>query len=419
MYNNEALKENDRFEMLKSIGIKSINEIFDVIPSDVKMKDFNLDDGCDEMIAQKILNKISKQNKTDYLCFLGNGFKNRFIPPVISDVASRFEFLSCYTPYQAEISQGTLECMYEFQSMICTLTNQDVSNASVYDGATAVAEAILMAARITKMNKVFVASDINKNYIEVIKTYLWANDIELIVSDDCKDVDLCAKVYQNVNRFGELVDMPQKNNKELIISIVDLLSLVKYEPPKADITVGDVQSFGVGLNFGGASAGFIACCDKHKRQLPGRICGKTVDKNGKTAYCLTLQAREQHIRREKATSNICSNQALIAFISNLYIRKIGKTGLLKIAQDSFDNAHKLAKELQKFGFELKNKEFFDEFTINVGNSDKFLEFMKESKILAGIKQNDSEITVSCTELNSEEDILQYVEQAKKLSLIKI
>ena len=232
-------------------------------------------------------------------------------------------------------------------------------------------------------------------------------------------MDLCAKVYQNVNRFGELVDMPQKNNKELIVAVVDLLSLAKYEPPKSDITVGDVQSFGVGLNFGGASAGFIACCDKHKRQLPGRICGKTLDENGKVAYCLTLQAREQHIRREKATSNICSNQALIAFIANLYVRKIGKTGLLKIAKDSFDNAHKLANELQKLGFELKNKEFFDEFTINVGNSDKFLQFMKENKILAGIKQNDSEITVSCTELNSEEDISYYLEQAEKLSLIRI
>lgn len=419
MYNYEALSENDRIEMLKSVGVKSINEIFDVIPNEVRMKGLDLDDGCDEMVAQKILNKISKTNKTDYLYFIGNGFKNRFVPPVISDVASRFEFLSCYTPYQAEISQGTLECMYEFQSMICTLTNQDVSNASVYDGASATAEAILMAARITKMNKVFVSSDINKNYIEVIKTYLWANDIELIVDDKCSDMDLCAKVYQNVNRFGELIDMPQKNNKELIIAIVDLLSLVKFEPPKADITVGDVQSFGVGMNFGGASAGFIACNDKHKRQLPGRICGKSVDKNGKVAYCLTLQAREQHIRREKATSNICSNQALIAFIANLYLRKLGKKGLLNVAQKSFDNAHKLANELQKLGFELKNKEFFDEFTINVGNADKFLAFLKENKILAGIKQNDFEITVSCTELTSEEDILCYIKNAKKLSLNRI
>ena len=165
---------------------------------------------------------------------------------LIIDISSRFEFLSCYTPYQAEISQGSLQSMYEFQSLMCTLTNQDVSNASVYDGASATAEAILMSARLTKKNKVFVSSDVNKNYIEVIKTYLWANDIELIIGDKTQDTELCAQVYQTPNKFGELVDMPQKNDKELIISIVDLMSLALFEPPNSDITVGDVQSFGIG-----------------------------------------------------------------------------------------------------------------------------------------------------------------------------
>ena len=213
--------------------------------------------------------------------------------------------------------------------------------------------------------------------------------------------------------------MPQKLGKELIISIVDLMSLVLFEPPNSDITVGDIQSFGIGLNFGGAYAGFIACKDAYKRQLPGRICGKTVDKNGKTAYCLTLQAREQHIRREKATSNICSNQALVAFCANLYLRKMGKSGLLKIAQKSYDNAHILANLLQENGFEIENKEFFDEFTLNVGHSEKFLAFLKEDNILAGTKIDNQRILVCATEMNTKEEIENYIKSAKKLALNKI
>lgn len=419
MYNFEALNEQDRKEMLNSIKISSIEEVFDCIPKEARMQNLDLDNGHDEIEAQKEIKKLANLNKTNYLNFLGQGSRKRYIPACIKDVASRFEFLSCYTPYQAEISQGTLESMYEFQSMMCTLTNQDVSNASVYDAATACAEAILMAARITKKYKVFVDENINPNYLEVIKTYLWAGDIELIVGSDCNNDDLCAKLYQTPNKYGELVDMPKRNSKELIIACVDLMSMVLFEPPKSDITVGDVQSLGIDLNFGGAYAGFIACKDAYKRQLSGRICGKTIDKNGKTAYCLTLQAREQHIRREKATSNICSNQALIAFCANLYLRKTGKTALTKIAQTSYDNAHKLAKKLQELGFELKNKEFFDEFTINAGNSEKFLAHMKEQGILAGIKLDESHILVSSTELNDDIEINEYIAKAKNLSLIRI
>ena len=411
MYNFEALDEKDRQNMLISIGVESIDEIFDIIPDKAKMKELNLASGCDEIEAQKNLKKLSLLNKTNYLNFLGLGAKKRFIPSLISDVASRFEFLSCYTPYQAEISQGTLEVMYEFQSLMCTLVNQDVSNASVYDGAVACAEAMLMAARLTHKNKAFVSSNINPNYLEVIKTYLWANDIELITGIDCSDNDLCAKLYQTPDKYGEFNKMPDKNNNELIIACVDLVSTALFEPPKSDITVGDVQSLGIGLNFGGAYAGFIACKDKYKRQLPGRICGKTVDIEGKNAYCLTLQAREQHIRRQKATSNICSNQALVAFMANLYLRKLGKTGFIKIAQDSYNNAHLLKENLEKEGFKIKNKDFFDEFTIQI-EADEFLKFMKENNILAGIKLNSKEILVSVSELNDKEELDSYLKFAK-------
>ena len=248
---------------------------------------------------------------------------------------------------------------------------------------------------------------------------IWANNIKLIIGKTAPNDEICAQVYQTPNKFGELIKMPEKQGKELIISIVDLMSLALFEPPNSDITVGDVQSFGIGLNFGGAYAGFITCKDAHKRQLPGRICGKTVDKNGKTAYCLTLQAREQHIRREKATSNICSNQALVAFSANLYLRKLGKTGLLNVAQKSYDNAHKLAKKLQENGFTIENKEFFDEFTLNVSCSDKFLSFMKEEGILAGVKLDNQKILVSVTEINTDEEIENYIKKAKKLSLNRI
>ena len=411
MYNFEALDEKDRQNMLISIGVKSIDEIFDMIPDKAKMKELNLASGCDEIEAQKNLKKLSRLNKTNYLNFLGLGAKKRFIPSLISDVASRFEFLSCYTPYQAEISQGTLEVMYEFQSLMCTLVNQDVSNASVYDGAVACAEAILMAARLTHKNKAFVSSNINPNYLEVIKTYLWANDIELITGINCSDNDLCAKLYQTPDKYGEFNKMPDKNNNELIIACVDLVSTALFEPPKSDITVGDVQSLGIGLNFGGAYAGFIACKDKYKRQLPGRICGKTVDIEGKIAYCLTLQAREQHIRRQKATSNICSNQALVAFMANLYLRKLGKTGFIKIAQDSYNNAHLLKENLEKEGFKIKNKDFFDEFTIQI-EADEFLKFMKENNILAGIKLNSKEILVSVSGLNDKDAVDAYLQFAK-------
>ena len=419
MYNYEALSDNDRAQMLDVIGVKSVEELYGSIPASARVNFLNLSEGADEIAAQKNLEKIAKMNKIDYLCFLGGGAKKRFIPPAIADVISRFEFLSCYTPYQAEISQGSLRVMYEFQSVICSIVNQDVSNASVYDGASACAEAILMASRLTKKRKVFVCEDINLNYLEVIKTYLWANDIELVIGKDTDDMELCAKLYQTPNRYGELKDVFKKNSKELIIACVDLMSCILYEPPKVDITVGDIQSFGVGLNFGGAYAGFISCRDEYKRQLPGRISGKTVDKSGKTAYCLTLQTREQHIRREKATSNICSNQALVAFIANLYARILGEKGLLKIAKMSYNNAHKLAEKLSELGFEVENEDFFDEFTLNVGCSEKFLEFMKENNILAGCKIDEKRILVSVSELNDDVEISEYISSAQKFSLIRI
>ncbi len=416
MHHYQSLSELDKKEMLKAIGIKSLDNLFDSIPIEARNPNFDLGAGYDEIDAQRHLRDLSKKNKTDYLCFLGAGAKKRFIPPCVIEIASRCEFLTCYTPYQAEISQGSLQIMYEFQSLMCDLVNQDVSNASVYDGASALAEAIRTAERITNKKKVYIDKNINNNYLEVIRTYLFASDIEIV--DNEQDNELCAKVYQMINKFGEFVEIPPKTNNELIISFVDIVSLALFEPPKADITVADTQSLGLGLNFG-AGCGVICTKDKYKRQLPGRIVGKTIDKTGKTAYCLTLQAREQHIRRNKATSNICSNQALFALIAGVYLKKTGKKGFVEIAQKSYNNAHKLAKKLEQIGFVVENKDFFDEFTLNVLSSDNFLAHLKECGILGGVKLDNQRILVCATELVNDNDIECYIKASKPFSPNKL
>ncbi len=408
--NFEALSDSDRLEMLKSIGIGSLDELFCLVPNIAKIQDFKLNEPISELEAQKRFKKISKKNNTDYVCFLGGGAYKKFIPSAIPYVSSRFEFLSAYTPYQAEISQGTLQIMYEFQSMICNLVGQDVSNASVYDGASACAEAILMACRITKKQKAFVDENINPNYLEVIKTYLYGADIELIVAKDSNDEDLACKLYQSPNYFGEIVQPPKKTGKELIIASVNPSSLALFEPPKVDITVGDIQTLGLNLNFGGAWGGFIACKDEYKRQLAGRIAGKTLDKDGNTAYVLTLQAREQHIRREKATSNICSNQALCALCANLYLSLMGEKGFREVNLMSYKNAHKLALGLKNKGYKILNNTFFNEFVFELGeeNSDDFISRMKKQGILAGIKLDDKKILCAATELNTDDEIEKYL-----------
>ena len=410
MYNNEALTAEDRAKMLEVIGVEFVEDLYASIPREAMMKSLDLPEGTDEIEAQKNLKKISKMNKIDYLCFLGSGAKKRFVPSIIADIASRFEFLSCYTPYQAEISQGSLRVMYEFQSVICSLVNQDVSNASVYDGASACAEAILMASRLTKRRKAFISEDINPNYLEVIKTYLYGANIELIVAKDSNDEDLACKLYQSPNYFGEIVQPPKKTGKELIIASVNPSSLALFEPPKVDITVGDIQTLGLNLNFGGAWGGFIACKDEYKRQLAGRIAGKTLDKDGNTAYVLTLQAREQHIRREKATSNICSNQALCALCANLYLSLMGEKGFREVNLMSYKNAHKLALGLKNKGYKILNNTFFNEFVFELGeeNSDDFISRMKKQGILAGIKLDDKKILCAATELNTDDEIEKYL-----------
>ncbi len=398
-------------EMCSDIGINSIEDLFKQIPESVRMKTLNLPDGLSEMETQRKVKALAKENKTDYISFLGGGIYNKFIPACISQVANRFEFNTAYTPYQPEISQGTLQVMYEFQTMICRLTGMDVANATVYDAGTACAEAILMACRIAKKYKVCVLNSINPEYKKVIETYTYSQSIEVDWVDEIPNEtnNYACVLVQTPDYYGEIIE--PKKAEALLVVCCDPSTLSILKPPSeygADIVVGDIQTLGIPMNYGGPSAGFMACKEKLMRQLPGRLAGRTVDKDGNQAFCLTIQTREQHIKREKATSNICSNQALIGLCATLYLSVMGEKGFRQASYLSAKNAHNLSKKLSEKGIKTLNKNFFNEFVIEVNNSDKFLEKLKENNILGGIKIDDKKLLIATTEMISEEDINKYI-----------
>lgn len=412
MNNFTALNEETRKEMLESISKSNIDELFEEIPQKARMQSLDLPNALNEMQAQRVVKGLAKANNSDYIYFVGAGTYNKFIPAAVSQVAQRFEFLTAYTPYQPEIAQGTLQIMYEFQSLICRLTGMPVSNASMYDGASAAAEAVIMAKRVTKKNKVLISDTINPEYIKVIQTYAWANEIELEMFDTMPEnvSDYAGVVVQNPNFFGEIKEI-KKSEGALLIVITDVSSLAILTPPAeygADIVVGDIQTLGIPMSFGGPHAGFMSCTEKLMRQLPGRLAGKTVDADGKTAYTLTIQTREQHIKREKATSNICSNQALIALCATLYLSLLGEKGFKQASYLSSKNAHDLAKKLEQKGYKVLSKNFYNEFLLNVEHADSFLTKLKEQKIIGGYKVDEKTILVCATEMNLPEDIELYV-----------
>lgn len=396
-------------EMLESIGVATIEDLFKQIPEQARMEKLDLGRALSEAETQRKVKNLAKKNNTDYVTFLGAGTYNKFIPACISQVANRFEFLTAYTPYQPEISQGTLQIMYEFQTMICRITGMDISNATMYDVATACAESLLMAVRVSKKNKVLVSNRLNPEYIDVIKTYCWANEIELELFDAIPEntADYACLLVQNPDFYGEISEISKPDC--LLIVCVDVSSLGILNPPyEADIVVGDVQTLGIPMSFGGPHAGFMACKEKFMRQLPGRLAGRTVDADGKPAYCLTIQTREQHIKREKATSNICSNQALIGLCATLYLTVMGETGFRQASYLSAKMAHKLSEKLAQKDIRTLNKQFYNEFVIEVENADKFLAKLKENNIIGGLKLDNNKILVATTELTTDEDIENYV-----------
>lgn len=408
------LVHNDeiKVEMLKDIGLNTIEDLFAQIPETACMAKLDLPRALSELETQKAIKTLADKNKTDYISFLGGGVYNKFIPACISQVAQRFEFLTAYTPYQAEISQGTLQIMYEFQTMISRLTGMDISNATVYDGGTACAEAVLMSRRITKKSKVLISENLNPEYKKVIDTYAWANGIEVEYFKDLPDKtsDYACVLIQTPDYYGEIADITPTDTLLIVCTDVSTLSILK--PPSeygADIVVGDIQTLGIPQEFGGPHAGFIACREKYMRQLPGRLAGRTIDEEGNQAFCLTIQTREQHIKREKATSNICSNQALIGLCATLYLSLLGESGFKQAGYLSAKQAHKLSEKLAAKGIKTLNKNFFNEFVIEIKNADQILTNLKNAGILGGIKINEDKILVAATEMISDDDIEKYVQ----------
>ena len=409
MKNFIAHTDETRKSMLKSIGCDSVEDLFKQVS--VKMQDFNIGKPMSEMEVQKQIKALAGKNNTEFANFMGGGVYNKFIPAGVNYIAQRMEFLTAYTPYQPEISQGTLQIIYEYQTMISRLTGMDIANASMYDGGSACAEAVLMAHRIAKgkKNKCLISNNINPEYKEVIKTYCHAQNIKIEWFDKIPESveEYFAVLVQYPNYYGEIEKLTKPNTTYIVCANLSALSIL--EPPEtADIVVGDIQPLGIPMNFGGPHAGYMACKEIYMRQMPGRLVGATLDSEGNRAYTLTIQTREQHIKREKATSNICSNQSLIALSATVYLSLLGEKGFRQTGILSANNAHLLSDMLAKKGIRTLNNNFFNEFVIEVQNADKFLSNLKSKNILGGIKLDENKILVCATEMNSEEEIHNYI-----------
>src|ERR1044071_2381987 len=357
----------DREAMLKAIGLRSIDDLFAPIPAEYRLsRDLKIPRQMAESEIVDFFRQRSRENADGYASFLGAGAYFHYRPVIIDSLISRGEFLTAYTPYHAEISQGTLQAIFEFQTMICELTGMEVANASMYDGSTGAAEAVMMAVRLTGRHSVLVARSVHPEYREVLATYAHHQGLPIAEVPFGKDgridvkaleksitPDTACVLIQSPNFFGTIEDaeaiaeIAHKNGAMLAVSIAEAVSLGIVEPPRnADIIAMEAQSFGVPLGFGGPYCGVIATKEKYIRQMPGRLTGQTVDSNGRRGFVLTLATREQHIRREKATSNICTNQALVALMVNIFMTVYGKAGLKELARH---NLAKTAYAAQQFG----------------------------------------------------------------------
>lgn len=397
-------------EMLEAIGLERLEELFQDIPKDVALnRELDLPSSMSEMEVRSYLESLASKNSTtdDKVCFLGAGAYDHYIPAIIDHIISRSEFYTSYTPYQPEISQGTLQYLFEYQTLICNLTGMDVSNASLYDGGTALTEAALMATSVGRKKEIIVSKAVNPQAREILKTYAHIQGLkilELDIKDGVTDLealeelmgeDTGAVIVQSPNFFGIIEDlelissMVKKFRRTSLIASVDPISLGILKRPGdlgVDIVVGEGQALGMPLNFGGPYLGFIATTKKYMRKLPGRIVGQTKDMDGKRSFVLTLSAREQHIRREKATSNICSNQGLNTLAATIYMVTLGKEGLREVALQSTKKAHYAFKEITKTGKyrPLFNKPFFKEFAIKSDiSSDKIINDLRKENIIGG------------------------------------
>lgn len=435
-----------RAEMLGVLGISSEAELFSDIPSSLLLqKSLNLPPARSEMEVLARLKALAGQNAHagEKVCFLGAGIYDHFIPSVVNHVALRQEFYTSYTPYQPELSQGTLQAIFEYQTMICELTGMDVSNASMYDGSSAMAEAAFMAGAATKKNEILVSRAVHPETRRVLAAYLPLQGLNLVefglkggVSDidDLKAKigdDTAAVLVQNPNFLGCLEDLAAigdlaKSCKAMFVVSANPVALSLLEPPAAfgaDIVVGEGQALGNPMNFGGPGFGFFAVTEKHMRKIPGRVVGKTVDRDGKTCYVLTLQAREQHIRREKATSNICSNQNLCVLMASVYMSLMGKEGLREVAEQSLQKAHFARETLLASGLfkPLSEAPFFNEFALSSAKPvDKLNRVLLENGFIGGyaLSRDYPEFPggwlVAVTEKRTREEIERFADCARRV-----
>ncbi|AFM42614.1 glycine cleavage system protein P [Desulfosporosinus acidiphilus SJ4] len=404
--NTDSQKER----LLARIGVKSVEDLFADVPQEVRLKrSLDIPGGMSEQELVKHVKGLAGKNKTveEYSSFLGAGAYEHYIPSFVDQLLLRSEFYTAYTPYQPEISQGTLQAIYEYQTLVCELTGMDVANASMYDGASALAEAALMTCDATRRNKVLVTQTVHPEYREVLRTYLPPRGVELIEipsKDGITDLEalgaqlqegVAGVLIQNPNFFGNIEEAEEITNLvhehgALEVMTVNPVSLGLLKNPGecgADIVVGEGQAFGNPLNFGGPYLGFLACRDKYVRRMPGRIVGATTDKSGRKGYVLTLQAREQHIRREKATSNICSNEALCALAFTMHLSALGKNGVTELAYINLQNAHYAAREIVKIpGMSLAfQRPFFHEFVVKTTlEPSKINDALLKDRIIGGL-----------------------------------
>lgn len=432
-YNTPAQQE----EMLQAIGAESVDQLFDLIPDSIKLdRPLNIPPALGELELTSHMQELARRNTdiTENTCFLGAGSYDHFIPAVVDTLTARGEFYTSYTPYQPEVSQGNLQVMFEYQTLICQLTGMDVSNASLYDGGSAAVEAMLMAISITRRNsKIIVVESVHPEYRQIIKTYFATIGTEVVTVSDTSQLEsaldetTAAVLVQSPNFFGSIEDIPTvaelvHEAGALLVCSVDPISLGLLKRPGdagVDIVVAEGQSLGTPLLYGGPYLGIMACREEFVRRLPGRLAGQTVDQNGKRCWVLTLQTREQHIRREKATSNICTNQGLFALRAAIYLSVMGPTGMRDVANLCLQKAHYAQQQLTKLDrFDpICDQPFFKEFVIRDKQNDiaGLLEKAEDFNLLAGVNlgkwypQLEDCLLVAVTEKRTIHEIDQLVE----------
>lgn len=417
--------KKSREDMLAAIGAKSVDDLFRDVPKAAFIDGkANIADHMGELEIERLLSGYANQNHAANAgpFFLGAGCYNHHIPASVDYIIQRSEFLTAYTPYQPEIAQGTLQVIFEYQTFIAQLTGQDIANASMYDGATAAAEAALMSMRVTKRDKVVLGNTLHPHYRDVVETYV-SNQQGASLAEGKPDAQTACVILQTPDFHGtphSLADwrkLCDETGALLVVVVNEILSLgLLPAPVEADIVCGEAQSVGVAMSYGGPHLGFFATKEKYLRQMPGRLCGMTVDADGKRGFVLTLNTREQHIRREKATSNICTNQGLMALAFTVHMALLGEGGFKQLATLNHERACDLADALAKLpGVKVENKNFFNEFVIDLGKPSKaVVDKLATQGIIAGLALPGNKLLVTATEMTTDEHIETFVKALKEV-----